>query len=117
MKDSNKIKNNLKIRKIARVRSRLSGTAECPRVAVFKSLKHLSVQAINDAQSKTLAMVSDRHVKAKTKLEQAASMGQELSKKLLAMGVKRGVFDRRHYQYHGQVQAIAEGLRVGGFKI
>ncbi|MCX6785300.1 MAG: 50S ribosomal protein L18 [Candidatus Komeilibacteria bacterium] len=117
MKDSSKLKNKLRARRVIRVRSRIFGTAVKPRLAVFKSLKHLSVQAINDESGKTLASASDREVKGETKLLAAKALGEAMAKKLAAQGLTAGVFDKRHYKYHGLVKAVAEGLRAGNLKI
>jgi large subunit ribosomal protein L18 len=102
---------------VIRVRSKLFGSAAKPRLAVFKSLKHLSVQAINDEGGKTLASVYDTEVKAKTKLEAAKMLGETMAKKLAEQKITTGVFDKRHYKYHGLVKEVAEGLRAGGLKI
>ncbi|MBU1131603.1 50S ribosomal protein L18 [Patescibacteria group bacterium] len=117
MKDQNKIKNQLKQRRAARVRGRINGGAQFPRIAVFKSLKHLSVQAIDDTAGKTLASVYDTDVKAKDKKTKAKEIGLLLAKKLLEKKVTKAVFDRRHYKYHGLVKEIVEGIREGGVKI
>jgi large subunit ribosomal protein L18 len=98
MKDLNKIKNQLKIRRIARTRGKIFGTAERPRLAVFKSLKHLSVQAINDTNSQTLASAYDQEIKTKDKKSGAKEIGLLLAKKLLAQKITRAVFDKRHYE-------------------
>lgn len=117
MKDLNKLKNKLQQRRVIRVRSRIFGTALKPRLAVFRSLKHLSVQAIDDEKSRTLASVYNREIKLKNKQEAATAMGKLMAKKLSEQGISTGVFDKRHYKYHGLVKAVAEGLREGGLQI
>jgi len=117
MKDKCKLNNQLRIRRKVRVRARISGTAIKPRLAVFRSLKHLSVQAVDDALGKTLLSVYDKEVKAKDKKSQARAMGLLLAKKLLEQKINQAVFDKRHYKYHGLVKEVAEGTREGGIKM
>lgn len=117
MKDTNKIKNQLKIRRVARVRSKIFGSFSRPRLAVFRSLKHLSVQAIDDTASKTIACVYDREVKEKDNKSTAKKMGLLLAEKLLALKVDRAIFDKRHYKYHGLIKELADGVRAGGIKM
>src|SRR3989339_734278 len=111
MKDQQKIKNQLKTRRVLRVRAKINGSATCPRLAVFRSLKHLSVQAINDKTGKTLASVLDAEVKGTTRQEKAKLVGQLIAKKLLEKKIEQAVFDKRHYKYHGLVKLIADGAR------
>lgn len=117
MKDQNRIKKGLRRRRVARVRGKVSGTAKCPRLAVFRSLKHLSIQAIDDTAGKTLVSVYDSEVKVKEKRTRAKEIGLLLAKKLLNEKIGKAIFDRRHYKYHGLVKEIAEGVREGGIKI
>ena len=116
MKDLNILKNRRKERRVARVRSKISGTPDCPRLAVFKSLKYVSVQAIDDVNGKTLAEARDSEVKKSTKLEQAKSVGKLIAKKLVEKKVEKAIFDKRHYKYHGVVKELADGARDGGLK-
>lgn len=109
--------NQLRMRRRIRVRSKLAGKALRPRLAVFRSLKHLSVQAINDVAGETLISVYDKEVKVKEKKDRAKSIGLLLAKKLLENKINQAVFDKRHYKYHGLVKAVAEGVREGGVKI
>ena len=114
MKDSNKVKNNLKIRRVIRTRAKIFGTALRPRVAVLKSLKHLSAQVINDDLGKTL--VSARDAEIKVKEGAAKALGELLGKKMLEKGIKVCVFDKRHYKYHGLIKEVADGLRASGLQ-
>ncbi|MBI4425986.1 MAG: 50S ribosomal protein L18 [Candidatus Kerfeldbacteria bacterium] len=100
-------------RRHARVRARLFGSAERPRLAVFRSLKHISAQLIDDAAGRTLAAASDRDVKAvKTvTVEVARQVGQLIGQRAKAKGITAVVFDRGGHSYHGQVKALAEGAR------
>ena len=105
-----------------RVRSKISGTAECPRLCVYRSLNHIYAQIIDDVNGKTLAACStmEKDVKAlidgKSKSEQAKIVGTELAKKAVAKGIENVVFDRGGYIYIGRVQSLADGAREGGLK-
>ena len=105
-----------------RVRVKISGTAECPRLCVYRSLNHFYAQIIDDVKGNTLCACSteEKAVKAlldgKTKVEQAKIVGTELAKKATAKGIENVVFDRGGYLYIGRVQALAEGAREGGLK-
>lgn len=106
-------------RRIARVRSALNTTiAPLVRVSVFRSLNHIYVQAIDDAQQKTLAACSSQEVK-KTgdKKAHAKAVGIAFAQKALAAGVTKVCFDRGRYLYHGRVQALADGIREGGVQL
>jgi large subunit ribosomal protein L18 len=102
-----------------RVRAKISGTAECPRVAVFRSLKSVSVQMIDDEAGKTLAQANLRELgkKAENTVEGATAVGKLAAERLVALGVSRAVFDRAGYKYHGKVKAIAESMRENGITI
>lgn len=103
------------VRRIARVRAKISGTAERPRMSVVRSLKHISVQVIDDVAGKTLVSASDKDVKG-TKLEKAQAVGKLIAERAKAKGINTVVFDRRDKQYHGRVRAVAEGAREGGLQ-
>ncbi len=93
----------------------MSGTAERPRLAVFRSLKHISAQLIDDMASKTLISVSDLTLKTKgKKSELAAAVGTELATKAKAQKISSVVFDRGGHRYHGRVKALAEAARQAG---
>ena len=104
-------------RRKARIRAKVKGTADRPRLAVFRSLRYIEAQLIDDVRGVTLAAVSDRKLSLKgTKLERAQKVGEELAKKAAAIGVKEAVFDRGGYKFHGRVKALAEGARSQGLK-
>lgn len=106
---------NNKLRTINRVRSKISGTAERPRLAVFRSNKHLSAQLIDDIKGITIVAVNDSEIKdAKAKSE---NVGKLLAQKAMKKNIKSAVFDRRTYQYHGQIKALADGARAEGLTI
>lgn len=110
-----KLERRLKIK--ARVRGKISGTAEKPRLTVFRSNAQIYAQVIDDVQGKTLASVSSSKVKAVgTKKEQATKVGEEIAKLALAAGVSEVVFDRNGYLYHGRIKELADGARNGGLK-
>jgi large subunit ribosomal protein L18 len=102
-------------RRAARVRARVQGTKERPRLSVFRSHRHISAQLIDDATGRTLAAASD--IKAKTEvkpMERAAAVGAELAASAKKAGVSTVVFDRGSYLYHGRVKALAEAAREAG---
>ena len=105
-------------RRHKRVRTKIFGTAERPRLVVFRSNRGISAQLVDDAQGRTLASAGWKQLaKAKgTKTEQAAEVGKLLAKNAKAAGVEEVVFDRAGYLYHGRVKALAEGAREGGLK-
>ncbi len=106
-----------------RVRKKITGTAERPRIAVFKSLKQIYAQIIDDTTGVTLAAASSLSKEiekeigaAKNKTEKGKVVGKLIAKKASEKGINSVVFDRSGYRYHGRVQAIAEGAREGGLK-
>lgn len=106
-------------RRKIRVRSKLFGTGERPRISVFRSNKYIYVQAIDDKKRQTLLSQSSPKLKEQKspKVEQAKLVGKALAKALTKKGVKMGLFDRGPYPYKGRVKALAEGLREGGIQI
>ncbi|CUU01178.1 LSU ribosomal protein L18P [Candidatus Thermokryptus mobilis] len=108
-----------KIRK--RVRSKIFGTPERPRLSVYRSLKHIYAQIIDDTKGHTLVAMSslskeirDKVKEVKTKTEVSRIVGLALAKKALEKGITKVVFDRNGYKYHGRVKALAEAAREGG---
>jgi large subunit ribosomal protein L18 len=104
-----------------RVRKKVAGTAERPRLAVFRSLKHIYAQAIDDASGKTLACASSRDPQlrggsAGGNRDAAKRVGESIAQKLKDAGVQSVVFDRGGFLYHGRVKALAEAIREGGLK-
>lgn len=99
-----------------RVRSKVKGTAQIPRLAVFRSLNHISVQIIDDEAQKTLASASTLKLKVKASVDTAMKIGKEIAKATLSLGITQVVFDRAGYKYHGKVKAVAEGAREAGLK-
>ena len=99
-----------------RVRNKISGTAERPRLSVFRSNKQIYVQIINDETSTTLVSASSLALETMPKKEQAAKVGEAVAQKAIAAGITTVVFDRNGYLYHGRVKEVAEGARKGGLK-
>ncbi len=103
----------------ARVRSKVSGTSERPRLSVFRSNRHIYAQLIDDVNGKTLAQFSDlksKNKKGQAKSASANNVGQNLGDEILKKGFGQIVFDRGGYKYHGRVKALADGLREAGVK-
>ena len=105
-----------------RIRKKISGTDLRPRLAVFRSARHIYVQAINDDQGNTLACSSTLEIQKSLKKiysgnkDAAKAVGAEIAKKLLEKSISSVVFDRGGYVFHGRVQALAEGAREAGLK-
>jgi large subunit ribosomal protein L18 len=114
------IRNEARKRRHARVRQKIAGTADVPRLSVFRSLKHIYAQVIDDDAGSTVASAStlDADVRVQldglTKMEQAELVGKRIAEKALSKGVTRVVFDRGGYVYHGRVKALADASRKGG---
>jgi len=109
-------KNRTRARRALRVRSRVRGTAERPRLSVFRSNKAIWAQVIDDATGRTLAAAGTIHL-ADTKLsktDQATKVGELVAERAKAAGVEHVVFDRGSYLYHGRVKALADGARQAG---
>ena len=115
-----KTRSDLRYRRHLRVRRRLGGTAERPRLVVFRSLKHVYAQLVNDDLGVTLLGVSDVsegiQAEGAGKVVRGKAVGKLLAEKAKAAGVTRVVFDRAGYRYHGRVQAVADGAREGGLE-
>lgn len=110
-------KQQKRYRRHRRVRAKIKGTAEVPRLCVFKSAKHIYAQLINDEKGKTLISASDLEIKKKDKKTSlAVEVGKLIAQKALEKKIKKVVFDRGSYKYHGRVKALAEGARDGGLK-
>jgi large subunit ribosomal protein L18 len=109
-----------RVRRHERVRKTVTGSAERPRLAVYRSLTHIYAQVIDDARGHTLAAASDRDAGVKdatgTKIERAKAVGTAVAKKAQAAGVTTVVFDRGGNKYHGRVKALAEAARESGLK-
>ena len=115
-------KNQTRLRKHKRVRAKISGTAERPRLCVFRSLSNIYAQIIDDKTSTTLVSAStlDKEIKGELKstgnIEAAKTVGRLVAEKASAKGIDEVVFDRGGYIYHGRVKALAEAAREAGLK-
>lgn len=110
-------KNEKRLKIKARVRGKISGTAECPRLTVFRSNKQIYAQVIDDLTGRTLASASSLKIEEKLpKKEQAMKVGEMLAKNALEAGVEKVAFDRNGYLYHGRIKELADAARKGGLK-
>ncbi len=107
-----------RLKRRRRVRAKVHGTAERPRIAVFRSNRGIFAQLIDDDAARTLAAVNwtEDDLRSLGRMEQATRAGALLAERAKAAGVESAVFDRGGYQYHGRVKALAEGAREGGLK-
>ena len=111
-------KNHIRRRVHKRIREKLSGTAQRPRLNVYRSLNHIYAQLIDDADGKTLVSASTREAKIKSggNLAAAKEVGKQIAQKAKAKGVEKVVFDRGGYLYHGRIKALADAAREAGLK-
>lgn len=111
---NDKVKKRLKNK--ARIRKKVAGTLERPRLAVFRSGRHIYAQLIDDTKGATLVAASTLNGEAsgKKNLEASKAVGAEIAKKALEKNIKNVVFDRSGYVYHGRIKALAEGAREAG---
>lgn len=106
-----------RVRRHKRIRKKISGTAACPRLCVFRSNKHIYLQLVDDEKGKILLSVSDAKIKSPgKKTDVAMAVGVLLAKHALEKKIESVIFDRGGYKYHGRVKAAAEGARQGGLK-
>lgn len=114
---------NLKKTKIRRIRrrfrskKRIHGTAQRPRLVVYRSNRYIYAQLVDDERGYTMAAASSIKMNKKLNVETAREVGKEIAKIAVEKGIKKAVFDRNGYKYHGRVKALAEGAREGGIKI
>jgi large subunit ribosomal protein L18 len=109
-------KNQIRERIHTRIRRKLRGTPERPRLAVFRSLAHTYVQVIDDSTGVTVAAASTSGSKAGGNVAAATKIGKEIAQKAIEKGIKKVVFDRGGYIYHGRVKALAEAAREAGLE-
>ena len=130
---NNKIKSQKFERRRARTRAKIFGISSIPRLSVFRSLKNISCQLIDDEEKKTLVAANEKEIKKlrkeenkdqksdgenkmTTKVAVAFEVGKILAKKALEKNIKKCVFDKSGYKYHGRIKALADGAREGGLK-
>ena len=111
-------RNKLRQKRHTRVRGKISGTSECPRLSVFRSNKNISAQIIDDEKGITLASAStiNMDLTNKSNTEAASKVGEEIAKKAIENKIETVVFDRSGYLYHGRVKALADAAREAGLK-
>ena len=120
--DAQKLKHHRQVRRTHRVRQKITGTAERPRLSVFRSSKHIYAQLIDDMSGVTLAAASTmaKDTKSSVKyggnVKAAALVGEKIAAAAKAKGIKAAAFDRGHYRYHGRVKALADAARKGGLQ-
>ncbi|MBO5077299.1 MAG: 50S ribosomal protein L18 [Clostridia bacterium] len=111
-------KNQIRQRRHVRVRRKVSGTPECPRLNVFRSLSHIYAQIIDDTTGRTLVSASTLELKSEIahggNIDAAKAVGKRVAEKAIDAGIKDVVFDRGGYPYHGRVQALADAAREAG---
>jgi large subunit ribosomal protein L18 len=112
-----KFKRASRVKRHLRVRKKIAGTAERPRLAIYRSNRHIYVQLVDDLAARTLASASDLDGGDGDKTAKAKRVGQRLAEQARAAGVERVVFDRGGRLYHGRVKAVADGAREGGLQI
>ncbi|MFA6515300.1 MAG: 50S ribosomal protein L18 [Candidatus Paceibacterota bacterium] len=109
-----KIEKRIRLKK--KIRTKISGTSECPRFSVFRSNNFMYAQIIDDTTSTTIASASDMKAKKGTKTERSTLVGAEVAKLAIAKGIKTCVFDRNGFKYTGRVKAVADSARAAGLK-
>ena len=110
-----KTRQDLRARRHLRVRKNVAGTAERPRLVVFRSLKHITAQIVDDSKGRTMMTVTSVKLEGK-KSEKSVQVGKMIAEKAKAAGVSKVIFDRAGYKYHGRVKAVADGAREGGLE-
>ena len=112
-----KTKRNARVRRHGRVRKKVAGNLTRPRLAVYRSNRHIYVQLIDDVGAVTLAAASDAEVKGDNPVARAKAVGELIASRAKDAGIEAAVFDRGGRQYHGRVAAVADGAREGGLQI
>jgi large subunit ribosomal protein L18 len=110
-----KTRSEKRFRRHLRVRKKVTGTTERPRLVIFRSLKHIYAQLVDDVASRTILTVSDAKLEGK-KTEKSTEVGKLVASRAKEAGITRVVFDRAGYKYHGRVKAVADGAREGGLE-
>src|SRR5438270_3103174 len=111
-----KTREQQRYRRHLRVRKKVTGTQERPRLVVFRSLKHISAQIVDDVAGRTLMTVSSTVIDSGKKTEKSLEVGKRIAARAKEAGITRVVFDRAGYRYHGRVKAVADGAREGGLE-
>jgi large subunit ribosomal protein L18 len=111
-----KTREQQRYRRHLRVRKKVTGTAERPRLVVFRSLKHITAQLVDDVSRRTLATATSTDIVSGKKTDKSTEVGRRIAEKAKAAGITKVVFDRAGYRYHGRVKAVADGAREGGLE-
>ena len=111
-----KSRDQLRTRRHFRLRKKVIGSAERPRLVVYRSLKHIYAQLVDDGSHRTLMTVSSTSLEEGKKTEKSMEVGKKIAAKAKEAGITRVVFDRAGYKYHGRVKAVADGAREGGLE-
>lgn len=109
-----KVEKRIRLKK--KIRTKISGTSECPRLSVFRSNNYMYAQIIDDTKNVTIVSSSDMKTKTGTKTDRAKAVGVEVAKSAIAKGIKSCVFDRNGFKYTGRVKALADSAREAGLK-
>ena len=109
-----KVEKRIRLKK--KIRTKISGTPECPRLSVFRSNNYMYAQIIDDTKNVTIVSSSDMKTKTGTKTDRAKAVGAEVAKSAIAKGIKSCVFDRNGFKYTGRVRALADSAREAGLK-
>jgi large subunit ribosomal protein L18 len=111
-----KTREEKRYRRHLRVRKKVTGTTARPRLVIFRSLKHIYAQLVDDVTRRTLLTVSSNDLTEGKKTEKSLEVGKRLAARAKESGITQVVFDRSGYQYHGRVKAVADGAREGGLE-
>jgi large subunit ribosomal protein L18 len=109
-------KTEKRIRLKTKIRTKINGTAECPRLSVFRSNKFIYAQVIDDVSGKTLTQTSDIKMAKGTKIERAKEVGKMIAEACIKIKIKKVVFDRNGFKYTGRIKLVADEARAGGLK-
>jgi len=111
-----KTREQQRYRRHLRVRKKVAGTPERPRLVIFRSLKHITAQIVDDVAGRTLMTVSSTDLATGKKTEKSVEVGKRIAARAKDAGITKVVFDRAGYKYHGRVKAVADGAREGGLE-
>ena len=111
-----KTREQQRYRRHLRVRKKVTGTAERPRLVIFRSLKHITAQLVDDVARRTLLTVSSTDLESGNKTAKSLEVGKRIASRAKDAGITKVVFDRAGYKYHGRVKAVADGAREGGLE-
>ena len=111
-----KTREQQRYRRHLRVRKKVAGTADRPRLVIFRSLKHITAQIVDDVSHRTILTVSSTDLETGKKTAKSLEVGKRIASRAKDAGITKVVFDRAGYKYHGRVKAVADGAREGGLE-